>query len=521
MSVQELLAPIYLGAKIPDQTQDDFELQSPSAEFEEGLGCWDIDQIDQADKLLRRACEISPNDYRPRAAYASLLAEQGDYKQALSHLRVLCRLRKPIGPVELATGLCYEKISQPDSAAIHYRLASELDEFSTEPLYRLAAINLHLGQPEQAAVQYEKMCKIIPEDTWLRTMLGNLYLLADMPEKAAKEFETFIAMEPENWAYTDPEITSLVSAGNFREAIRVAKTQIKEQGPFSDLLLQLANLYSMVGDDEPAVEYYTQALNQQPGYLEAAIKLATHHLLFGRIEESAEWFGLASVYSERLTASYIGLAVAHSAAGENPQAARSIELAAAVEPNSSLLLSQMINLHWKLANMDEIQQMLKQGDTNDTRWRDQLQCHDQFVSAHPENVLARFQYGVLLRAAGNHKLAVEQFKQVLRIDPGFTSALIKLGVIYTQESSDIKGAHMFHRLFYGTQSQIDFYYKLGVKFTIYRGIDSMLDQVCEFFSLAEQQEVNQALVTSLIDMGLYDYNSASWRTLVQTHKLGA
>ena len=521
LDIPEILAPIYFSDQGEGIDECDLQAVHCSELLSEGLGCWQLEEYKKAHELFAELCDCDPRNVAGKAAYAGLLAEQGEYTQALSVLRSLGRIKPATAIIEHATGLCYEKIGQPDSAAIHYRIASELDEFMTEPLFRLAAINVRLENPDHAIEAYKKLCSILPEHTWLRTALGNLYLQADQPEKAAREFENFVAMEPENWAYSDSEINELIAAGNYRQAIRVAKQQLKQQGPFSDLLLQLANLYSMVGDDQPAVEYYMQALDQQPGYLEAAVKLATHHLLFGRVEESAEWFGQAAIFSERLLVNYIGMGVAYSAAGDQEQASRNLQLASAVEPNSALLYSQMINLHWKIANVDQASDMLADAATGQARFRDQLACHATRVISEPANTLARYQHAILLRTAGKVPQAISELLQVVRINPCSMSALAKLGVMFTEQQQDMQAARMFHRIFYPTQDQLDFYYKLIMQYTIPGGLDEFYKEAQEFFELDEPSDVKQAISGALISCRLLDFGAMSWRTLRTTHKLNA
>ena len=521
LDIQEVLAPVYFGDFAPDADEYDIASAKTRELLATGLNCWQCEDYQGAREAFKELCVNDPRCVQGKAAYASLLAELGNYTQALGVLRSLGRICPANALIEHATGLCYEKIHQPDSAAIHYRIASERDEYMTEPLYRLAAVNVALGQPEAAVEPYRALSKILPEHTWIRCALGNLLLLCDKPELAAQEFETYIAMEPENWSYSDPELNDLISAGEYREAIKVARAQLKQQGPFSDLLLQLANLYSMVGDDQPAVDYYTQALDQQPGYLEAAVKLATHHLLFGRIEEAAEWFGQAAIFSERLMVSYIGMGVAYSAAGDQTQASRSLQLANAVEPNSALLYSQMINLHWKIANMGEVNSMLAGDDQGHSRFRDQLHCHAMRVLSEPANSLARYQHGVLLRTAGDVQQATAEFLQVIRLNPCDMSALAKLGVMFTQQNQDMQAARMFHRMFYPGQDQLKFYYDLAIAYTMPGARDEIYHKAQDFFDIDEPADVKHVVTSALISAGLLDFSAISWRTLQATHKLNA
>jgi pentatricopeptide repeat protein len=56
----------------------------------------------------------------------------------------------------------------------------------------------------------------------------------------------------------------------------------------------------------------------------------------------------------------------------------------------------------------------------------------QAVERNPDNKLYRYNYGVLLLKAGNHKSAVEQFEAAVAADPTFEDALYNLGITYLQ-----------------------------------------------------------------------------------------
>ncbi|GAG49905.1 unnamed protein product, partial [marine sediment metagenome] len=145
----------------------------------------------------------------------------------------------------------------------------------------------------EAAEQYIALRDAEPQHTWIRTALAHLYYRIGSYDKAVEEFEGAIVMEPENWALIDDEVESLVGSGLIREAIERLHTLLTEQGEFADLHARLGDLYGRIGDDEAAMHHYHTALDLQPNYLEATVKLGTQHLITGRWDEAAEAFHAA------------------------------------------------------------------------------------------------------------------------------------------------------------------------------------------------------------------------------------
>ncbi|MBN1942279.1 MAG: tetratricopeptide repeat protein [Phycisphaerae bacterium] len=486
-----------------------------------GLCHWRESRLDEAREYLSRARTQNPDSPAVRAALACVLDEQGDTFSALEELRSLYRLLPHQPAVLFSLGMCCERLDRPGEAGKFYRQAVEIDETFQPACERLAAVALRAGDLHHAIQAQDILCRLCPEDTRLRTALGALYFRAREFHQAVDAFEGAIVLEPENWAVRDEEILRLVAEGEVREAIERTHQAIEAQGPFPDLFVQLANLYGLVGDDAPAVKYYHQALDIQPSYLEAMVKLATHHLLFGRWDESAECFGRASELNEDVLLNYLGMAVACGAAGHMEKSAEMFHLAASIEPNSSLLLAQMIRLHWKLAVsggvLDAIDEHEEQEDPDRRRiLRDELDCHALRVEQDSASALARFHFGVLLRVSGRARQATRQFAQAVRRHPTFLSAQVKLGVCLQELGHDRQSARVFYDIFQPSQHVIDEHYRLGILFHQPGRLEEVVERLAEENG-ASLPAARAVVSLALTNMGLLDRGAATWRELQQAH----
>ena len=310
-------------------------------------------RLDEAIEHLRQATTIDPDDIGGRLALASAYEEAGDPARALEALRAANQIRPGEAPILFAIGFCLEKLRQPAEAAEYYRDAIDRGDGMLPARQRLAAVDMVLGDLDEAIVQHEAMLRERPDESWIYGTLGYLYHRKGRCAEAVSAFETAIAIEPENWSLIDDEVEALVANGQTRNAIDRLHQLIENQGPFADLRVRLADLYSHLGDDRGAMQFYLDAIDVEPHYLEAFVKLGSHHLAFGRWEEAAEAFGAAVELNDSLLLNYVGLGVAHAAAGSAAEAANSFELAEAVEPNSTILLTEMARLQMKAAAADE------------------------------------------------------------------------------------------------------------------------------------------------------------------------
>jgi len=530
--LREILRPFYWqghqdNTELSQGDTCDYGGPTPSeSSFLAGLEHWREGRCDQARELFSRSCGHDHHNVAARAALAAVLGEQGLTANALEQLRVLDRSDAEQPAVQLAMGYCYEKLANPTAATVHFRRASSLDETLVSARFRLGAIAIQADKMDEAIDQYTHICHAIPEDTWLRSTLANLQFRAGQYDQAVETFQTVLAMEPENWALEDERVTALVAAGNLREAIKLTRDSIEEQGPFADLHVRIANLYSMAGDDDLAVKNFHEALDIQPGYVEALAKLAVHHTAFGRWEEAAEAFGLAGAQQEKLLANYLGLGVAQASAGRASQAAGSFDQAVACEPDCTRLHVQMIKLHWKITVADEFLQRVETGEHTsgpvlpEDRLQSELQCHAEWVDRQGDRADARFHYGVLLRSLGRFEEATRQFAQAVRYHKTHLPSQLKLGVVLHEQGKDKAAANVFLRIMQPGQAQIDFHYRLGVAYTQADLLEKLTEEMqANQPEFPHKPEVQQTLAMSLETLGLLDRGAKTWRALNQAHQV--
>jgi tetratricopeptide (TPR) repeat protein len=224
---------------------------------------------------------------------------------------------------------------------------------------------------------------------------------------------------------------------------------------------------------------------------------------------------------------YVGMGVAQAAMGRETDAINSFELAAAVEPNSTLLLAEMAKLQLKAALACQTNRSFQEGLLppanevaldNDDLLHKQTDRHLELVRSHPEYPDLRYRYGVLLRAEGRNDEAMEQFAKAVELNPSYVQAIIKLGI--TQQESGLvdQAIETLKRALEIEPQYVDLHYRLGLLYTDRREFEQALRHL-EQASAAEPRNggIRVALALSLQNMGLMDRAAVTWRSLQQAH----
>lgn len=98
-----------------------------------------------------------------------------------------------------------------------------------------------------------------------------------------------------------------------------------------------------------------------------------------------------------------------------------LEMARQWDPENTIVVGSLLDAYVAAGRSDEAMKYFRQA-----------------VEKSPNNKLYRYNYGVLLLKAGNHKGAIEQFEAAVVIDSKFEDALYNLGVTYLQWGAKLR-----------------------------------------------------------------------------------
>jgi len=206
----------------------------------------------------------------------------------------------------------------------------------------------------------------------------------------------------------------------------------------------------------------------------------------------------------------------------------SFDLAASIEPNTSLLMTEMARLQLKAAVADEFIKSFQAGEPgpqvdasldNDDLLHMQIERHAAEVRRKPRHADVRYRYGVLLRAEDRTGEAMEQFKIATEINPTYVQALVKLGICRQELGQTDQAIEAFKRVLDIKGEYVDMHYRLGLLYTDRRQFDLAVKEMeAASAGSPDNTQVRAALALSLQNMGLMDRAAATWRSLWQMHQ---
>ncbi len=271
------------------------QLNPKSAEAYHGLAeaLSQLQQYPEAADCWYRCLQLQPN--RANAEdYCQLgksLFAQGKYPAAEDCFRRSLQLRGDLYDSQYLLGQSLALQQQWNEAISSYQQAIKIDPHRWEARHLIAEAWQEIGNLEEAAMEFQRAIQCQPEVSWCHNGLGNVLLKLNRPEAAKQAYLKSIELNSNfSWAhYNLGEIAAATQ--NWDEAIQAYRTALKIQPDLPHAAEKLSYLLHQRGENdlEDAINYYRQAIAQQPNQLEIyprAIELAPNdarlHTGFGK-----------------------------------------------------------------------------------------------------------------------------------------------------------------------------------------------------------------------------------------------
>lgn len=461
-----------------------------------------------------------------RLGLACVFDELEEMEIALEQLRIAQKHDAANPAILFCLGYCHERMNNSESAIAYYQDSLSLCPTLRNAHERLAAIYLQQLDLDLAIHHYSRLCELDPDMIDLHLTLANLLLKAGDYEGAIERYEHALALEPDNWTAHNDKVSAYEEAGLIREAIEHLHDMLDDNPDDADTRLRLGDMYARIGNDNGAIEHYGEAIRLCPEYLEANVKLGTQFLKIGRHQDAARWFSFALEINDRLLAAYVGIGVAQNAAGRRDEAVASFDMARNIEPNSTLLFSEVARMQLKAAAGEaansylsvspQTQTLAEPGASVETQRADLLsQQIDRLrgaIEAQPNHADLHYRLGLLLRNRGQIEDAVIAFRSAVEINPSYMKALIKLGLSLSELDQTDEAIEVLARATELKPDYADLHYRLGLIFAQRHQFELAIEHYEQAVEGNPQNVAFQAnLALALQNMGLIDRANASWQ----------
>lgn len=383
-------------------------------------------KLDAAEEQLRLYLFDNPSCALGRMAAAAMCLSKNQLQSAIEELNSVY-LRQPNNTMALyALGHCYERLGKESEAIEFYQDCLKFKNYLLLPRQRLAAIYFKNRQLEKAIQEYVLLRNEYPDDISALVTLGHLYIANAQYEPAIETFNTAILIHPDNFDAENIQIEQLIANAQLDQALEQVEHLLEEQPDRADLALKRADILSVLGMDTEATLQYQEALRINPNFLEATIKLGTQYLQMQHEQLAAQQFNRAAEINDEIVDAYIGLAIAQKLADKVSDARATLSLAAAIQPNSSLLLAETTALQFKVSFGESFES--HDDDELNELMSAVIQSHQQQLSRRPQNPDLHYRLGVLLMSVGWMSKAITVFQSALEINPTYSRARNKLAV---------------------------------------------------------------------------------------------
>jgi tetratricopeptide (TPR) repeat protein len=527
-----------LGMKSDETTED---LRQAVERNEDDVNAWvrlggrylrDEDPI-SARRIFLNVLAMDKTCMAARLGLACAFDDLEQTEVAVEQLRMAQKLAPADPAILFSLAYCHERCGDELEATNYYQDALNICPTLRNAHERLAAIFLRQERIDLAIHHYTRLCDLDPDLTDLHLTLASLLMKAGDFDGAVQRYEHALALEPDNWTAHNDAVTAYEEAGLLREAIEHLHRMIEREPDQVETRLRLGDLYARIGNDAASTAQYGQAVQICPDFLEANVKLGTQHLRAGRYEEAARWFSFGLEINDRLLSAYVGIGVAQHLAGRKDEALASIEMARNIEPNSTLLFSEVARMHLKAAAGHQANRFLsfadespaETGSTTETAGEakalgatagdllsQQIERLREAISQNPNHADLHYRLGLLLKNRGQIEDAINAFREAVTINPTYMKAQVKLGLALAENDQTDEAIEVLKRATELQPEYADLHYQLGLLFAQRHQFEMSVEHQEQAVKSNPRNVAFQAnLALALQNMGLIDRANASWR----------
>lgn len=476
-------------------------------------------ELVQAEDKLKIYLFDNPDCVYGRMAAAAVCLYLDEPQGAAEQLQSVY-LRQPSNTMGLfLLGYCYERLGKAQEAMEFYQDCIKFKSHLQLPRQRMAAIYLGDGRLDRAIQEYEQLVAEYPDDITSHVLCGYLYLTAGHYDKAVDMFNLSILSHPDNFTEVreEDEVEVLTKNGMYDQAIEKIQSTIDQVGPLTDLIIRMADVYSLSNREAEAIACYEYAIRMQPSSLEAAIKLGTHYLRGRKFSLAAEQFNRAADINDEIVDAYLGLAGAQKLSGQMAEALQTMSLASSILQNSTLLYSESATLQFQSV-MDERAREQAAGDKVIVLINDVIAAYQKQLKECGGRADVQYKYAMLMMVENNLPLAISSLQNTLSLNPTHYRAHNKLALCtfdFGQPEKSLEILISPQRL---AASAYQMYYRTSILYCSRKAFASAVKKLnlVKSAEMLEQSEIEVNIELILENIGMVDRTFTNWKRLEET-----
>jgi tetratricopeptide (TPR) repeat protein len=216
---------------------------------------------------LNKAAEIAPNDARPLVKLAELNLLQQNFNLSAAYIDKALKLSSYNPRAYFVRGMYYMAADQDTVNALKsFQLAAEQDDSFYDPVEQICRIYA-VQQPPYALDYIRKAQQQFPEQATARYELA-LYLQSHgAPEEALAHYDTLLMLRPDNYIVLfNKGYVNYVYLENNEVALDYFNQALNVNPNYLDAYYNKGRVLEQMGDYAQALDIYKEVLKRQPDY---------------------------------------------------------------------------------------------------------------------------------------------------------------------------------------------------------------------------------------------------------------
>ncbi|MBS0192358.1 MAG: tetratricopeptide repeat protein [Phycisphaerales bacterium] len=233
-----------------------------------------VNQVGQAETILKAAIAEHAGDQRLYVAYAELLLSKPDLQGAYENYQKALATGERAARLEFQAGTVASMLGKNDLALEHYAAAQAAEPTNPEFVLFLGQVQMQLGKLDEARASLVRVTRLAPEDARAWGSLGEIALRENKLNVAEQQIAKARELQPRETVWRFMEARLRVRAGHPDKALELILPMSDTDKRSEAIARLLADAFSMQRRDADAAQALAAASDESPGNANLAFDAA-------------------------------------------------------------------------------------------------------------------------------------------------------------------------------------------------------------------------------------------------------
>lgn len=275
---------------------------------------------------------------------------------------------------------------------------------------------------------YRDCVRKSPFQSRSRVNLGQAYLNAGQNQRAQREYEKSFRFGPQTAEAYNGLAEAALKEGRIEQAQELFQTSLQIR-PNADALIGLGNVHYYRGEYEPAIEFFSRAIELERDYPEAFNDRANCYRRLNRLPEAIRDYTRAIELNPRYAEAYNNRGNAYADQGLGEPAAEDYSQALRLKPDYAEAYYNRGNLFAHQGQYDAA-----------------LSDYQQALHLKPDFVEVYISEGLVWRMKGRRDRALADFSRALELKPDQIQALKNRALLYQELGEEARAKEDWEKL---------------------------------------------------------------------------